>query len=267
METVNIETVASGVCTLTMNRPEARNALSMQLIGELTTAFRTLDNDRDCRVIILTGAGASFCAGADLKHSDGAPGTEDMTTLGLVYKTQEYLAELMLSIRECSKPVIAAINGAAVGGGFAMALACDICVAASNATFGSVFIKVGLSSCDVGTSYLLPRIVGVARAAELMLTGRIFGADEAQMIGLLHKVEAAEDLLASAVNTAMLIAENNEYGVWMTKKGLSANLDAPSLRHAMELENRTQVLGYFTGNMEEAVDAFGEGRKPSWKKL
>lgn len=267
METVIVESLEQGITLLTMNRPNSRNALSMQHISELRAAFTELADNRDCRVIILTGAGVAFCAGADLKETSGAPGTEDMSQLGLVYKTQEYLAELMLAIRECPKPVIAAVNGAAVGGGFAIALACDLRVAANSANFGSVFIKVGLSSCDVGTSYLLPRIVGAARAAELMLTGRLFGAEEALAAGLVYSVVADSLLMESALNTARLIAENNEYGVWMTKKGLWANLDAPSLRHAMELENRTQVLGYFTGNMEEAMKAFAEGRKPDWTKL
>ena len=266
-DTVTLESIEPGITLLTMNRPQALNALSMQHIADLQSAFGQLAQDRDCRVVIITGSGRGFCSGADLKESGGAPGTEDMTQLGLVYKTQEYLAELMLQIRELQKPVIAAVNGIAVGGGFAIALASDIRVASSAAAFGSVFIKAGLSSCDVGTSYLLPRIVGAARAAELMLTGRVFDATEAERMGLVHAVVAADELINAALTTARQIADNNEYGVWMTKQGLWANLDAPSLRHAMELENRTQVLGYFTGNMEEAIAAFAEGRKPQWKKL
>ena len=177
------------------------------------------------------------------------------------------LEQLMLKLRELPQPVIAAVNGAAVGGGLAIALAADIRVASSEAKFGSVFIKAGLSSCDVGTSYLLPRIVGAARAAELMLTGRIFGAEEAREYGMVLEVTQPPELLDSALETARRIAANNEYGVWMTKMGLWANLDAGSLRQAMELENRTQVLGYFTGNMEEAMQAFVEGRPPEWKRL
>lgn len=267
MNTVTVTSPSPAVRLLTMNRPKSLNALSMELIGDLQSALAQLAQDKQCRVIIITGSGRGFCAGADLKETVGAPGTEDMTKLGLVYKTQEYLAQLMLMIRESPKPVIAAVNGVAVGGGFAIALVCDIRVASESARFGSAFIKAGLSSCDVGTSYLLPRIVGAARAAELMLTGRMFEAEEARSIGLIHEVVTDESLLESALATAESIAENNEYGVWMTKQGLWANLDAPSLRHAMELENRTQVLGYFTGNMEEASAAFVEGRAPQWKNL
>jgi enoyl-CoA hydratase len=253
-----------------MNRPDRMNALNEALIGELTGKLRELNRDRGTRVAIITGEGKGFCAGADLKASSepGAiPGTEGMSHLGYVYKYQEYLAELMLAIHECDKPVIAAVNGAAVGGGFAIALASDIRIASERARFGAVFIKTGLSACDVGCSYFLPRLVGASQAAELMLTGRVFGAEEAARMQLVSRVVAPEMLGESALAVAREIAANSEYGVWMTKKGLWANLDAPSLRHAMELENRTQVLGCFTGCMEESMRAFQEGRPPAWKPL
>jgi enoyl-CoA hydratase len=267
MSNVEVETIRPGIVLATMNRPERLNALSMQQVSEIKSALEEVSRDRACRAVILTGAGRAFCAGADLKDDRAAPGAEDMNRVGLVYKSQEHLAELMLMIRELQKPVIAAVNGAAVGGGFGICLVCDVRVASVSASFGSVYIKAGLSSCDMGTSYLLPRIVGAARAAELMLTGRIFDAAEAERIGLVHRVVQEDRLLDAALETAELIAENNEYGVWMTKQGLWANLDAPSLRHAMELENRTQVLGSFTENMTEAMEAFREGRKPRWKPL
>lgn len=267
MTHVTVEEIQAGIFQLTLQRPQSMNALSMALIGELLESLRQLAAERRCRVIILTGAGRAFCAGAELKDSSTAPGTAGMGMLGAVYKTQEYLAQLMLAVRESPKPVIAAINGPALGGGLALALASDLRLASSAATFGSVFIKMGLSSCDVGVSYLLPRIVGPARAAELMLTGRVFDAVEAQQLGLVLETVAPEALLERALALAGQIVQNNEYGVWMTKLGLAAGLDAPSLRHAMEMENRTQVLGYFTGNMEEAMQAFVERRAPSWKPL
>ncbi|HUH39207.1 MAG TPA: enoyl-CoA hydratase-related protein [Spongiibacteraceae bacterium] len=271
MSTILQTTLEDGILELRLNRPERLNALNEALIGELTGIMRGLNRNREVRVVILTGEGKGFCAGADLKASDAGagsvPGTEGMSQLGYVYKYQEYLAELMLAIHECDKPVIAAVNGAAVGGGLAIALACDIRVAADNARFGAVFIKTGLSSCDVGTSYFLPRLVGAACAAELMLTGRVFDADEARQMQLVSRLVAPEQLADTALELARAIAANSEYGVWMTKKGLWANIDAPSLRHAMELENRTQVLGYFTGCMEESMQAFQEGRAPRWRKL
>jgi len=140
-------------------------------------------------------------------------------------------------------------------------------VASPDAFFACQYIRVGLSSADVGTSYTLPRLVGPTMACELMLTGRRFDAAEAHAIGLLNRVVQRDRLLDEATELASAIAENNEYGVLMTKLGLWANLDAPSLRHAIQLENRTQVLGTFTGNMTEAATAFREKRPPVWKPM
>ncbi|CAB1369715.1 enoyl-CoA hydratase/isomerase family protein [Denitratisoma oestradiolicum] len=270
METLICRNLEEGILEVRMNRPERLNAINATLIKELIDVFQGLQNDRKTRVVILTGEGKGFCSGADMQEpaSPGAiPGTDGMGPLGFIYKFQEYLAQLMLAIHECDKPVIAAVHGAAVGGGLALALASDIRIASTAAKFGAVFIKTGLSNCDVGTSYFLPRLVGASTAAELMLTGRIFKADEAREMKLVSRVVPPEDLAAAALEMARAIAENSEYGVWMTKKGLWSNVDAPSLRQAMELENRTQVLGCFTGCMDDARAAFVEGGKPKWKPL
>ena len=271
MPLVLTEDVEPGVRLITLNRPKALNALASGLLVELQKAMRDASEDRSCRVVILNGAGRGFCSGADIAGGNGSIRNEGdagpQTEVGVVYEMQELVANTVLAVHECRKPVIAAVHGAAVGGGLALALACDLRVAADNVKFGSVFIKVGLSSCDVGTSYFLPRIVGPAKAFELMVTGRHFGAEEAERIGLVHTVVPQGEEVASALETARLIAANNEYGVWMTKSGMWANLDAASLRHAIELENRTQVLGYFTGNMNEAMQAFVEKRDPNWKPL
>lgn len=270
METLICREIEEGILEVRMNRPERLNAINATLIRELIEVFQGLQLDRKTRVVILSGAGKGFCAGADMQEpaAPGAiPGTEGMAPLGFIYKFQEILAQLMLSIHECDKPVIAAVNGAAVGGGLALALASDIRIAAASARFGAVFIKTGLSNCDVGTSYFLPRLVGAGIAAELMLTGRIVKADEAREIRLVSRVVPDESLIDAALETARAIRENSEYGVWMTKKGLWSNIDAPNLRQAMELENRTQVLGCFTGCMDDARAAFVEGRKPTWRPL
>lgn len=270
METLICQTLEEGILEVRMNRPTRLNAINPALIRDLMEVFHGLQNDRKTRVVILTGEGKGFCSGADLQEfvgPGGIPGTEGMSQLGFVYKFQEYLAQLMLAIHECDKPVIAAVNGAATGGGLALALASDIRIASDVARFGSVFIKTGLSSCDVGTSYFLPRLVGAGMAAELMLTGRLVGAAEAREMGLVTHVVVPEALADKALELARAIRENSEYGVWMTKKGLRTNIDASSLRQAMELENRTQVLGTFTGCMEAAMEAFTAGRKPQWKPL
>ena len=251
-----------GVATLTMNRPDRLNAISPDFIADFMAALNEIAEDRTVRAVVLTGAGRAFCSGADLKQTGEMP--EGRSRVGWVYDAQVDLAKLMLRLYEMPQPVIAAVNGPAVGGGLAIALHCDVRLASPAARFGSVFIKVGLSSLDVGTSYLLPKIVGIGHARELMLTGKIIEAEEAARIGLANRIVPADQLLSQAQALAAEIASNSEYGVWMTKTGLNAVLDAPSLRHALEIENRTQVLGTFTGNMAEASKAFREGRPPNW---
>jgi enoyl-CoA hydratase len=265
---VRTEAARDGVAVVTMDDEARYNALSTTMVSDLKQAFAALRDARDVRAVVLTGAGRGFCAGANMTGGDELPpSARDRGPVGLVQMAQEHLAELMLSIREARQPVVAAVHGAAVGGGLALTLVSDLRDASDDAFFASHFIKVGLSSCDVGTSYLLPRIVGSTLAAELMLTGRRFHAEEALRIGLLNRLTTRAELLDTAVNLAALIAENNEFGVYMTKLGLWANVDAPSLRHAMELENRTQVLGTFTGNMREAQAAFVEKRDPNWSPM
>lgn len=268
MSTILTQQIEEGVTLVTLNRPERRNALAMELVTDVIEEMKRLKHDRSTRVVILNGAGRGFCAGADLVVADNSlPGSEGLSELGFIYRMQEHIADMMLAVHELPKPVIAAVHGAAVGGGLALALSCDMRVAADTAKFGSVFVKVGLSSCDMGTSYFLPRLVGPGRAFELMATGRHFDAEEALGLGLVQSVVREGQEVEKALETARLLVKNSEYGVWMTKSGMWANLDAPSLRHAMELENRTQVLGTFTGNMNEAISAFREKRDPSWKPL
>ncbi len=268
MELVRVTPDDDGIAVVTLDDPDRYNALSSQLVSELLEALATLARDRTTRAVVLTGAGRGFCAGANLAGDEELPElARDRGPVGLVQAIQEHIASLVLAVHELPQPVIAAVHGAAVGGGLALALASDLRVASDDAFFASQFIKVGLSSCDVGTSYFLPRLVGPTHAAELMLTGRRFDAAEAERIGLLNGVVGREALVDTARDLAASVIANSEFGVYMTKLGLWANLDAPSLRHAMELENRTQVLGTFTGNMAEASRAFVEKREPTWKPM
>jgi enoyl-CoA hydratase len=265
--TVRTEGTA-GISVVEMDDAARYNALTTGMVSDLKDAFADVRNDRTVRAVVFTGAGKGFCSGANMGGGDELPErARDRGPVGLVQMSQEHIAELILAIRELPQPVIAAVHGAAIGGGLALALACDLRVASDDATFAAHFIKVGLSSCDVGTSYLLPRIVGPTIAAELMLTGRRFTAEEGASFGFLNRVVPRDELLAAAVELGELIAANSEYGVYTTKIGLWANLDAPSLRYAIELENRTQVLGTFTGNMTEAGRAFVEKRDPVWKPM
>jgi len=217
-------------------------------------------------VVILTGAGRGFCAGADLTQPDEAiaPGDERRGRLGRVWGMQEYLTGVAVALNSLRQPVIAAVNGPAVGGGLGFALACDLRVASTEARFGALFMKIGLSNCDVAVSYFLPRIVGAGRALELLLTARVIDAPEAERLGLVNRVVPPEQLLPSAIELAGEIAANSEFGVWMTKEGVWANIDAPSVQHAVQLEYRTQMVGVFGDNMAEAFAAFREKRPPSW---
>ena len=268
MALVETSRPADGVLLVEMVDAERYNALSTGMILELSEVFAGLKDDRDARVVILRGRGRGFCAGANMGgESDTPPRAEGRGPVGYIHEYQEYLSDLMLAIHEARPPVIAAVHGAAVGGGIALSLACDMRIASTDAFFASHFIRVGLSSCDVGTSYWLPRVVGPTMAAELMLTGRRVPADEAFRIGLVSRVVEPDALTDAALELAAGITANSEFGVIFTKLGLWANFDAPSLRAAIELENRTQVLGTFTGNMAEAGEAFREKRDPHWKPM
>ncbi|WP_275254834.1 enoyl-CoA hydratase/isomerase family protein [Mycobacterium intracellulare] len=268
MPSVKLETLEDNIACITLNRPERLNAIDGSLIDGVDDALDALGAG-EFRVAILTGAGRGFCAGADLSGT-GQPWTRNKPTtpaFKVTYDAQVRLANLYTRIYELDIPVIAAVNGVAVGGGLAFTLVSDIRVASDQARFGSVFIKAGFSSMDMGTSYLLPKIVGAGVARELMLTGRIIDAAEAHRIKLVHEVVAPDDLMPAALTLARSIAENNAYGVWQTKIGLNAALDAPSLRHAIEIENRTQILSGFTNNPVEAAKAHQEKRAPRWDPL
>ncbi|TVS84158.1 enoyl-CoA hydratase/isomerase family protein [Mycobacterium helveticum] len=268
MPAVELQTLEDNIACLTLNRPERLNAIDGALIDGVDDALTVLGGG-EFRAAILTGAGRGFCAGADLSGT-GEPWTKPGPTtppFKVNYDAQVRLADLFVRLYELPIPVIAAVNGVAVGGGLAFALVSDVRVASEHARFGSAFIKAGFSSMDMGTSYLLPKIVGAGVARELMLTGRIIDAAEAYRITLVHEVVAPGDLMPAALEVARSIAENNAYGVWQTKIGLNAALDAPSLRHAIELENRTQILSGFTNNPAEAAMAHREKRAPRWDPL
>jgi enoyl-CoA hydratase len=268
MGLVEVRTGREGVAIVELNDPARYNALTTAMVTDLKDALAAIRLDRAARVVVLAGRGKGFCAGANMTGGDEqTERARDRGPVGTIQMAQEHLAELILAIHDLPQPVIAAVHGAAVGGGLALSLACDLRVASDDAFFAAHFIRVGLSSCDVGTSYFLPRIVGPTIAAELMLTGRRVPAAEADRIGMLNRVVPRDELLDTALDLAAEIAANSEYGVYMTKIGMWCNLDAPSLRHAIELENRTQVLGCFTGNMAEAGRAFVEKREPQWNPM
>jgi len=257
----------AGIRLLTLDRPERLNAMNPALINQLHDRIDELRADADARVVILTGQGRGFCSGLDLQDASptGLSSSEGRGRMQRGMDVQQRIASLVPALRALRIPVIAAVNGAAAGGGLALALASDVRIAAASAKFNVAFVKLGLSGCDIGVSWLLPRWIGASRAFELMLTGRMVFADEAERIGLVSRVVADDELLDAALDSARLICANSPTGVWMTKEVMWSQLEVASLSAGIDLENRTQILTSFTEDMHEAVGAFMERRPPEFR--
>ncbi len=264
MSTLLVDRPDEGVVRITLNRPGRLNAMNAELVAELHDALSGIAVDTSCRVVLLTGSGRGFCAGLDLGGYGGAPGSDGLGRVEGTFATQTHIAALVPRLRTLPQPVIAAVNGPAAGGGLALALASDIRIAAASARFNVAFVRLGISGCDIGVSWLLPRLIGASRAWELMLTGRIIGAEEADHIGLVLRVVPDGELLQAALETAGLIAANSPWGIRMTKEVIWSQLEVASLQAGIDLENRTQVLSSMTGDMQEAVAAFLEKRPPRY---
>ncbi|WP_280426324.1 enoyl-CoA hydratase-related protein [Nocardia carnea] len=255
-----------GVLLVRLNRPEALNAMNADLIEALHAVLAEVRHDSEVRALVLTGNGKAFCAGLDLRGYGTPPGAaegEGRPQAGL--RVQQHIASLVEAFRGVRAPVIAAVNGAAAGGGMALALMADIRIMADTAALHAAFIKRGLSNCDIGVSWLLPRMIGFSRAAQILLTGRSVDAAEAERIGIVSSVEPADRLLEAALEAAEAIAGNSPFGVWMTKEVMWSNLEVPSLRAAIDLENRTQILSAMTKDHREAVHSFLEKRPPVYR--
>jgi enoyl-CoA hydratase len=261
---VLVEEPAPHVTQLTLNRPEQLNAMTAELCEALHVELRRIAVERACRAVILTGAGRGFCAGVDLRGYGAAPGNDGSDEPRDRLANQEHMSTLVLGLRALPQPVIAAVNGPAAGLGFALSLGCDIRYASVKAVFRAAFINIGVSNCDMGTSWLLPRLIGASRSHELMLTGRTFDAEEALRIGLLADVLAEEQLLARAVAAAEQIAALAPWGVRLTKRGMWSALEIPSERTAVEYEDRQQIMATFSGGVPEAIGAFLEKRPASF---
>lgn len=263
---VYTEIARPGVLLVRLDRPDALNAMNASLIEALHAVLRRVRDDADVRTIVLTGAGTTFCAGLDLRGYGTVPtstGPEGRPQEGM--RATEHIANLADALRRARQPVICAINGPAAGGGMALSLLCDIRLMSESATLHPSFIKRGLSNCDVGLSWILPRAIGFSRSAEILLTGRTIAADEAHRIGLVSQVLPAEDLLSAALDLASTIGANSPFGVWMTKQVMWDNLETPGIRAAIDLENRTQILSVLTTDHREAVSAFLEKRPPEYR--
>lgn len=257
-QTIAIEQ-RQAVAYLTLNRPESLNAINTQMVTELRDYFGGLAEDAQTRIVVMRGAGRAFCAGLDIKASQEG-GTSSPFGAGMGF--QGYLAEVYIRMRRAPQPIISLIQGPACGGGFAFALASDIRIAADNARMNAAFIRIGLSACDMGASYFLPRLVGTSIASELMLTGRFIDAERSLATGLVSKVvplaqlpDAADEYLDEMLSTSPM-------GLRLTKEGLNVSIDAAGLEAAMAIENRNQVLCSRSNDAKEGMRAFLEKRPP-----
>jgi enoyl-CoA hydratase len=255
------------VAVVTLNRPERMNSMAFDVMVPLRDELRRLGDDNSVRVIVLTGAGRGFCSGADQSGEKGRmPNIDGLTGVTIALRAMELLDDLIVTLRRLHQPVIAAVNGAAIGGGLCLALACDIRVAAESAYFRAAGINNGLTASELGLSYLLPRTIGQSRAAEIMLTGRDVDAAEASAIGLVSQVVPDDQLLDSALETAAAITRWSRPGVELTKRTLQDSLDASSLEQHMHAEGVGQLfVRLMTGNFEEAVAARREKRDPQFR--
>jgi len=246
---------------VTMNRPDRLNALDDALVAALSDYFGALAKDRACRIVVLQGAGRAFCAGLDLQ----ARGNREADTIDRLAH-QRSIAEIVLKMRYCPQPIVSLVHGPACGGGFAMALASDIRIAGQSARMNAAFIRLGLSACDIGVSYFLPRLIGASLAAELMLTGDFIDAARAVQVGLVSRVVPDDQMTAAAEPLIDAMLTTSPLGLRLTKEGLRMSLDAPSLEAAIALEDRNQILCATSPDFGEGVAAFFEKRRPDYTR-
>ena len=254
---------------LTLNRPEKLNALSFEFAKELIDFFSGLKDDLQTRVVIIRSEGRIFSAGIDLNDVAKVltQSDNDNRLLGMMQNAHVFgrtWMQIVLSMRQAPQPIIAAVKGHAIGAGFSICMACDVRIAGESAQFNAAFIRIGLSGGDMGSSYFLPRLIGLSRAAELLYTGRFMDAITAVRIGFVSRVVSDDQLDASALELANEMLDNSPFGLRMTKELLNVNIDAPSIESAVQLENRTQTICGFSEDAKEAQKAFFEKRAPKY---
>lgn len=262
-KTIKFSEAQEGLGILLLNRPERLNALNLEMVEELNVFFAQLQKKERVRVIIITGAGRGFCAGADLKDAQilGAGGTLLTQPALYLMAVQKKYGNIILEMRRAPQPIIAAVNGPAAGGGMSLALAADIIIATPKAYFIPSFINIGLSGGEMGSSYFLPRAVGWSRAAEILYTGRVVPAAEAEKIGMVSQIVPEDKLLAKAQEMAQQMLSKNPLGLRLTKEVLNNNLGAPSLEGAIEVENRNQSLLCAHPDFLKALQNFNKEKK------
>ena len=252
---------------LTLRRPEKLNAIDYPMLRELREFFDDHHRDLDCRVILITGEGRGFCAGLDLRE-EHPPGSwhEGQGPVQELFTFQEDIADLVVKMRRCPQPLIACVNGPAAGGGLSIAVACDVRIGTPTAGFACAFLNLGLSGCDVGSSYHLPKIVGSALASDMIYSGRMVTAEEALEARLLMRIHPPEQLIDEGFAMAQRWVERSSpFGLRLSKEVLNESVTGISLENALKLENRSQVLAMQTEDSVEAKAAWEERRTALWK--
>jgi len=266
MPYVLVDKPRPNVTLVTLNRPERMNAMAFDVMIPFREALEEISYDNDTRVVVITGAGHGFCSGADLEDSGVVPNISGLTRPGIARRALGILDDVILALRKMHQPVIGAINGAAIGGGFCLAVATDIRIASDAAYFRAAGINNGLTATELGISYLLPRAIGSSRAFDIILTGRDVEAAEAERIGLVSRVVPADQLLDACYETAARIIGYSRVGVELTKRMLWSGLDASSLTAHMDHEGHAQLfVRMTTENFEEAIRARREKRPPVYR--
>ena len=266
MSLIEIEKPRPHTTVIRMNRPERLNSMAFELMVPLHAAFEEVAADNDTRCVVLTGTGKGFCSGADTRDLEPPPNIEGLTLTRIATKAMSVLADLVPAMQRMQQPVVCAINGAAVGGGFCLTLGADVRIASESAYFRAAGINNGLTATELGLSFLLPRAIGSSRAFEIMLSGRDVTAQEAAEMGLVSRVVPDEDLLETALDLADQINGWSPQGVSLTKRMMWSGLETGSLRAAIELESHTQLfVRMTTKNFEEATRARKEGRPPRFE--
>jgi enoyl-CoA hydratase len=263
---IKIEKPRKGITVIKLNRPERMNAMAFDVMVPLKEALEEVSFDNQCRVVILTGEGAGFCSGADLQDPGYLSIFDGLTMPGIARRAMKVLDDVIHAVQTMHQPVIAAVNGPAIGGGFCLAMITDIRVASQTALFRAAGINNGLTAAELGLSYTLPRAIGSSKAFEIMLTGRDISAEEAERVGIVSKVVGNDQLMDECFAIAEKIMGYSQLGVELTKQMLWASMSASSLQTHMNHEGHAQLfVRMTTKNFEEAIKARKEKRPPVFK--
>ncbi|MFX1391086.1 MAG: enoyl-CoA hydratase/isomerase family protein [Promethearchaeota archaeon] len=275
-KTIKFELLENGIGILTLNRPEKLNAISFQMEEDIHKILDQLMVNLECRVLIIRGEGRAFSAGTDLQeglilNSKKMPEGYDKfyyLEVGEPIKRKIYhqwrITAIIKKMRKIPQPIIAALHGSIAGGGFGFAMASDIRIASEDANFINASINIGLTGADMGSSFFLPRLINLSRAAEIIYSGRNVSGKEAEKIGFISKVVDKKDLLNEAIKLAEDLLAKSPLGLRMTKEAINLSLDSPSLNNILQLENSSIVLTFSSIDVNEAAGAFFSKKKPNY---